>query len=86
MTNFEKLTKMDLPELRALQMIVNKLIENKVTATVSELTLGDVVKVNHHKVAGMLFNVVKINRKKIKVKHPTSGATYNVSKVLVEKY
>lgn len=77
--------KMDLPELRSFQMIINKLIETKISRTVGELRVGDTVKVNHRKVAGLKFTVIKINRKKIRVKQVSSGATYNVAMSLIEK-
>ena len=85
MNNLEKLMKMDIDELRALRMIVDKLIQTKASVVINELQVGDTVKVNHRKVAGMTFTVVKINRKKIRVKQVNSGTTYNVAMSLIEK-
>lgn len=85
MNNLEKLMKMDIDELRAFRMIVDKLIQTKTSVVINELQVGDTVKVNHRKVAGMTFTVVKINRKKIRVKQVNSGTTYNVAMSLIEK-
>ena len=85
MNNLEKLMKMDIDELRAFRMIVDKLIQTKASVVINELQVGDTVKVNHRKVAGMTFTVVKINRKKIRVKQVNSGTTYNVAMSLIEK-
>ena len=85
MNMLNEVMKMDLPELRAFQMIVNKCIENKISSTVNELRVGDAVKINHRKVAGLKFTVIKINRKKIRVKQVNSGTTYNVAMSLIEK-
>ena len=85
MNILNEVLKMDLQELRAFQMVVNKCIESKISKTVSELQIGDTVKVNHHKVLGQHFNIVKINRKKCKVKQVNSGITYNVAMSLIEK-
>ena len=85
MNILNEVLKMDLQELKTFQMVVNKCIESKISRTVSELRVGDTVKVNHRKVAGMTFTVAKINRKKIRVKQINSGATYNVAMSLIEK-
>lgn len=77
--------KMNIDELKALKMVVDKFIENKVSGTIRELRVGDKVKVNHKKVAGLTFTVKKINRKKIKVQQADSHITYNVSMSLIEK-
>jgi hypothetical protein len=85
MNILNEVLKMDLQELRAFQMVINKCIESKISKTVSELQIGDTVKVNHHKVLGQHFNIIKINRKKCKVKQVNSGITYNVAMSLIEK-
>jgi len=85
MNILNEVLKMDLQELRAFQMVVNKCIESKISKTVSELQIGDTVKVNHRKVLGQHFNIIKINRKKCKVKQVNSGITYNVAMSLIEK-
>jgi len=77
--------KMDLNELRAMKMVIDQLINSKVASAVSELKVGNTVKINHKKVAGLTFTVVKINRKKIRVKQVSNGVTYNVAMSLIEK-
>ncbi len=86
MNILNEVLKMDLAELKAFQMIVNKCIETKIVSTVNELKIGDKVKINHKKVAGLTFIVKKINRKKIKVTQENKNVTYNVSMSLIEKY
>ena len=85
MTNFKELVNMDLQELRALRMVIDKVIETKTMASLNELRIGDHVKINHKKVLGMTFSVTKINRKKIQVRSLKGNKTYNVAMSLVEK-
>jgi hypothetical protein len=85
MNTLNQVLKMDLNELRALKMVVDQLINSKISSTISELKIGDTVKINHRKVLGMHFNIVKINRKKVRVKQINTGSTYNVSMALIEK-
>ena len=77
--------KMDLNELKSFKMIVDKLIENKITSTISELNVGDKVKINHKRVAGLTFTVKKINRKKVRVAQDNKNVTYNVAMSLIER-
>lgn len=83
--NISELQKMSLDELRALRMVIDKFIDTKAIKVAGELKVGDYVKINHKKVAGMTFAVIKINRKKIKVKKIDSNTTYTVSMTLIEK-
>jgi len=83
--DISELQKMSLDELRALRMVIDKFIDSKVARTVDELKIGDTVKINHKKVAGMTFTVTKVNRKKIRVKSTINNSTYNVSMTLIEK-
>ena len=83
--NIRMLQKMSMGELRSLKMIVDKLIDNKVASTIGDIRIGDTVKINHKKVAGLAFTVTKINRKKIRVKQVNSNTTYNVAMSLIEK-
>jgi len=83
--NISMLQKMSIEELRTLKLKVDKIINIKVLNTIGELKIGDPVKINHVKVAGLRFTVVKINRKKIRVKQNNSSTTYNVSMSLIEK-
>lgn len=85
MNVLNQVLKMDLNELRAIKMVVDQLINSKISSTINELKIGDTVKINHRKVIGMNFTIVKINRKKICVKQVNTGATYNVSMSLIEK-
>lgn len=85
MNVLNQVLKMDLNELRAIKMVVDQLINSKISSTINELKIGDTVKVNHRKVLGMHFNIVKINRKKVRVKQINTGTTYNVSMALIEK-
>lgn len=77
--------KMDLNELKSFKMIVDKLIENKIASTISELNVGDKVKINHKRVAGLTFTVKKINRKKVRVAQDNKNVTYNVAMSLIER-
>jgi sRNA-binding protein len=85
MNMLNEVMKMDIGELRTFKMIVDKLIQTKSAVIINELQVGDTVKVNHRKVTGLTFTVVKINRKKIRVKQANSGITYNVAMSLIEK-
>ena len=85
MNMLNQVLKMDLNELRAMKMVIDQLINSKVANVVSKLKVGDTVKVNHRKVLGQHFNIVKINRKKCKVKQVNSGITYSVAMSLIEK-
>ena len=80
-----EIIKMDIHELKALKMAINTFIENKLTSAINEIKVGDKIKVNHKKVAGMTFTVVKINRKKIRVRNMNGSGTYNVPMALIEK-
>jgi tyrosyl-tRNA synthetase len=85
MNILNEVLKMDLNELKSFKLVVDRLIESKITSSIRELCVGDKVKINHKKVAGLTFTVKKINRKKIRVTQDGRNTTYNVSMSLIEK-
>lgn len=85
MNTLTAVMKMNIDELKALKMVVDQLIDNKMLGAIRELKVGDQVKVNHKKVTGMMFTVMKINRKKVRVKHTNGSSSFNVPMQLIEK-
>lgn len=75
---------MSMNELRSMRDILQREIEQRGQEIKYELRIGDKVKVNHSRTAGMIFNVVEIKRKKAVVK-TVDGARYNVALQLLER-
>ena len=80
----QQLQKMSMDELRSMRDMFQREIEQRGQEIKYELRIGDKVKVNHSRTAGMIFNVVEIKRKKAVVK-TVDGARYNVALQLLEK-
>ena len=80
----QQLQKMSMDELRSMRDMFQREIEQRGQEIKYELRIGDKVKVNHSRTAGMIFNVVEIKRKKAVVK-TVDGARYNVALQLLER-
>ena len=80
----QQLQKMSMDELRSMRDMFQREIEQRGQEIKYELRIGDKVKVNHSRTAGMIFNVIEIKRKKAVVK-TVDGARYNVALQLLEK-
>ncbi len=86
MNYVKEFSKMNLDELRAVQLVLKKYIDAQVNQQVGSIGIGDIVKVNHFKTSGMKFKVVKINRTKMKLQSINDKyLIYNVSLGLIEK-
>ena len=83
--NISDLHTMSITELQALRSFIDAAINNKVISTASEFKIGDLVTVNHKRVAGMQFKIAKVNRKKMKVKTVDGKHTYTVPFSLIQK-
>ena len=82
--NKQQLQAMSMNELRSMRDILQREIEQRGQEIKYELRIGDKVKGNHSRTAGMIFNVVEIKRKKAVVK-TVDGARYNVALQLLER-
>ena len=82
--NKQQLQAMSMDELRSMRDMLQREIEQRGQEIKYELRIGDKVKVNHSRTAGMIFNVIEIKRKKAVVK-TVDGARYNVALQLLEK-
>ena len=82
--NKQQLQAMSMDELRSMRDMLQREIEQRGQEIKYDLRIGDEVKVNHSRTAGMIFNVVEIKRKKAVVK-TVDGARYNVALQLLEK-
>ena len=83
--NVSDLHTMSINELQALRSFIDAAINNKVNSHAVEFQVGDLVTVNHKRVAGMQFKIIKVNRKKMKVKTVDNKYTYNVPFSLIQK-
>ena len=72
-------------ELKQAQTLINTYISLKVNERVEGIEVGDNVKVNHPKVAGMKLVVVKVNRKRMKLKHVQSNRMFTFPLSMIQK-
>ena len=84
MNKLEMLHTLSIQELNEIKLQVQQMIELKQPG----LRVGMKVSVNHKKVMGMIGEIIKVNRTKVKVKFDNSGqykkdSTYNVPKEMI---
>ena len=84
MNKLENLHTLSIQELNEIKLQVQQMIELKQPG----LRVGMKVSVNHKKVMGMIGEIIKVNRTKVKVKFDNSGqykkdSTYNVPKEMI---
>ena len=84
MNKLEMLHTLSIQELNEIKLQVQQMTELKQPG----LRVGMKVSVNHKKVMGMIGEIIKVNRTKVKVKFDNSGqykkdSTYNVPKEMI---
>ena len=84
MNKLEMLHTLSIQELNEIKLQVQQMIDLKQPG----LRVGMKVGVNHKKVMGMIGEIIKVNRTKVKVKFDNSGqykkdSTYNVPKEMI---
>lgn len=83
--NVSDLNTMSITELQAFRSLIDAAISNKIVSQTSEFKVGDLVTVNHKRVSGLQFKIVKVNRKKMRVKTVDGKSTYTVPFSLIQK-
>jgi transcription antitermination factor NusG len=84
-----QLNSLSIEELRQLNSVVVSMIKEHKAETAwsikNKLRVGDNVKVNHHKVHGLVGSVLEINRTRCKVRFLSSTFTVPLSMVEIVK-
>ena len=85
MNKLENLHTLSIQELNEIKLQVQQMIELKQPG----LKVGMKVEVDHKKVIGMIGEIIKVNRTKVKVRFDNSGqykkdSTYNVPKEMIQ--
>ena len=81
----QAIMKMDDSDFKKVVATVSKRQKAKATSIKNTFRVGETVMVNHHKVEGLRFTIVKINQKNIKLKGILNNRQYNVSPSLLFK-